>query len=980
MACNQVPPPEPEEAEEASGELTITEVVANNEGAWIDEWGEADDFLEVRNTSKKTLRLSRFELSDSSQAYIPLPNVSLDPGQTLLLWADDDPSQGDFHLPLKISSLGERLTVTDDAGELVERVDVPSLGVNEAYSRFGKARGDFQRCRYSSPTKQNPPECEPPEPPSLEDESFEPFELPEPYPTTTSTLVLSELALNPADFIEIFNAGDETIELDEYSLYIAPTAPGEVWPVQGAGVEITLPEGERLPPGERITLALGASDTAELALDPLFEGVVTLFERGSAIAVHRVDFMHWPEGATLARVPEHEGPGVFCENATPGEENECQVLQSRDVGDRVRHLRTPGDFRALAAGEALVGIESVKFVLDMGAGGAVHLLGGERWPLHYSFVREEINGEPQLDRCDAAQNAIFYQGWYDFSVTEYFQVEGRRYLLGTLSLHGATNLHAVEFTFGDTISAEQMRVGFYSVIPHTERPSEWVLRAQDDVQLARVREIEGSLPLVGPNAPFVGMTFQPLTRGVSFGTLRFIPATELDRATFGRDTIVVTDDVPNDIPFVAGLITEAFQTPLAHVNVLSQNRNTPNAALRAARSDPRLEPYFDQLVRLEVTPTELLVREATPKEVREFWESRESLEPPASPRLDTSVRGVQPLEQHSLASLPVIGAKAAQMSELKRINVRRTGCEDTPPFVTPEAAFAIPVVHYLEHFEKSGAKELLQELREDPDFESDPAAQADGLTRVQQSIREYPVDSELLDEVTAATSERFGNKRVRFRSSSNTEDLPTFNGAGLYTSISAELDQEDRRVDDAIRTVWASLWNPRAYDERRYSNIDDENIAMGVLVHLAELSEEANGVAVSRNVLEPNRGDIYYINVQAGEASVTNPAPGITTDQLIYRWPPRTPNIEYNSNSSVLGALLDPPAHVMTEQEVRNLSCALAAVHDWFRPKLDPNSENRWFAMETEFKLLDGDRQLLLKQARPHSFGAEAAPTDCRDF
>ena len=46
-----------------------------------------------------------------------------------------------------------------------------------------------------------------------------------------------------------------------------------------------------------------------------------------------------------------------------------------------------------------------------------------------------------------------------------------------------------------------------------------------------------------------------------------------------------TDDVPNDIPLVGGLITEAFQTPLAHVNVLSQNRGTPNAGLAGARGN-----------------------------------------------------------------------------------------------------------------------------------------------------------------------------------------------------------------------------------------------------------------------------------------------------------------------------------------------------------------------------------------------------------
>lgn len=979
LACSQIPPPAgdpPPDGETPSEKLRVSEVVANNEGAWIDEWGEVDDFIEIENTSSRMQRLSRFQIVDGTDQRVTLPDVRLDPGEVVVLWADDEPEQGELHLPFKLSSGGERVRIIGPDEELVDDVSIPELDINEAYARFGN---DFAVCRYPSPTRRNPATCEPPAPPSLVDEEFEPFELPDPYPATTSEVVLSELALRPAEFIEIYNGSDEAIQLSDYGLWLSPHKPGQSWPTQGAGIEVELPD-ETLRSGERLAVTVRAADTSELEDDPLFEGVATLFLTETGQASNRVDFMRWPEDAALSRSPDENGVFAYCRNTTPDEANECDPLPSREVGDRVRHLRTPGDFAALTEGDPLVGIQSLKWVLDMSAGGVVHLLASSRWPLHYNFVREEIYHEPMLDRCDPLENAEFYQGWYDFSVLEYFRVEGRRFLLGTFSLHGGSGLHAVEYANGDVISPEQMKLGFYSAIPHTADPSEWVLRAQDDEQLEKIREIEGTLPLAGVNAPFVGVEYQPLTRGASFGTLRFIPAGELETATFGRDTIVVTDDVPNDIPFVAGLITEAFQTPLAHVNVLSQNRNTPNAALRDARNDPRLRDHFDTLVRLEVTATELLVREATATEVREFWEERAVAGPALAPRLDTSVRGVQPLELHSLDSIPQIGAKASQMAEMLRINVEHSGCTDSVPIRTPEKPFAVPVVHYIEHFEASGAKDLLAELREDEDFDADPALRAEGLAAVKATIMAHPVDEELLAEVTAAVDERFGNTRVRFRSSSNTEDLPSFNGAGLYTSISAELDQPDRRVDDALRTVWASLWNGRAYDERRYANIDDTDIAMGVLVHPASLSEEANGVAVSRNILDPNRGDIYYINVQAGEASVTNPAPGVTTDQFIYRWPPRQPATDYTSESSVLEAIPDHGAHVLSDDEIRAVACGLGAIHDHFRPKLDPGFENRWFAMEIEFKFLDGDRELLIKQARPHSFGAETFSADCRDL
>jgi hypothetical protein len=149
---------------------------------------------------------------------------------------------------------------------------------------------------------------------------------------------------------------------------------------------------------------------------------------------------------------------------------------------------------------------------------------------------------------------------------------------------------------------------------------------------------------------------------------------------------------------------------------------------------------------------------------------------------------------------------------------------------------------------------------------------------------------------------------------------------------------------------------------------------MGVLVHPASLSEEANGVAVSRNLLNPNRGDQFYLNLQFGEASVTNPAPGVTTEQLVHQLPPRTPPYAYKTLSS-LGS-----GQVLSPSEIEAVSCALASIHDHFHNLLDPARENPWFAMEIEFKLRDGSRELVIKQARPHSFGESAAPSDCREL
>jgi hypothetical protein len=301
--------------------------------------------------------------------------------------------------------------------------------------------------------------------------------------------------------------------------------------------------------------------------------------------------------------------------------------------------------------------------------------------------------------------------------------------------------------------------------------------------------------------------------------------------------------------------------------------------------------------------------------------------------------------------------------------------EATLPLEVPEQAFAIPLAHYLDHFEACGARARLAELLEDPAFRADPAAHEAGLSELRAKILEHPVDGALLADVEAAVSQRFGTDRVRFRSSSNTEDLPEFNGAGLHTSTSAELGDPERRVEDALRTVWASLWNTRAFDEREFANLDQTQVAMAILVHRAHQGEGAQGVAISRNLMHVTRSDIYFIDAQLGEASVTNPAPGVVTEQILYTWPSRTPEITYLSRSSLSGG-----EDVLSLEEQRAVACALRAVHEYFRPLLDPAEANRLFAMQIEFKLERDTRALVVKQARPQPFEGIELPEDCREL
>jgi hypothetical protein len=945
--------------------LRFNEIVSSNQGVFIDELGEADDYVELINIGTEPVNLADFSIIDSSGEH-RLGGGELLPSAVALLFADDAPEQGDRHLPFKISASGETLTLLARDGSAVDQVQVPALAEHHAFQRQPDGIGEFRDCAWATPARANGASCGPTQNPiDPDDIEFAEYEWPSPPLAPAEPLSITELSLNPAEFIEILNTSDRAVELADFSLWIAPHRVGEVWPQSEAGNPIALPD-ETLEPGQRIAVELREADLGELVTDPNFEGVVTLATSEGDV-VTRVDFMAWPQGAVLVRYPEL-GNFRFCSDATPGEANEsCDAVPERELADRARALLTPADFQLLAAGRHGLGTESVEFLIDMASGDAVSLLNSGSYDLHYQFVREVIEGLPRLDRCDPLQEMEFQIGWYAFSEREYFRVEGRRFLLGTLVRHAGSGLATVQFAPGDTISGTQMKHAFRTIMKYVEDPSEWSIRPQTPDQVERAREIEGQVPLVGPNAPFRGVSFQPLTPALAYGTLRFVAAEELRGTALGPRDIVVTDQVPNDIPLIGGLVTEAFQTPLAHVNILSRGRGTPNMALKGARSDPRIEPYFGRLVRLEVTGSDFSLELSDNAEALAFWDSRKPPGMPLVPRLDESVRGVQSLDSKSAADIPSIGGKAAQVAELSKVTL----CGG--PVSTPRAAFAIPLVHSREHFAASGATALLAQLETDPEFLADPIARDEDLSVVRALIEEHPIDVDLLDEVNAAIATRFPGESLRLRSSSNSEDLAGFNGAGLYTSVGLDPNEVPNDVGKAIRTVWASLYTTRAYDERTYYNVDPRSIAMGVLIHPAYESERVNGVAVSRDVLDPTRADRYYINAQVGEALVTNPAPGIASDQFTFA-PNGWQKLVQHTKST-----FSPEAPVMTLAEAEFLACNLTQIHDHFRQVLDPENQVSWFAVDIEFKLMGPEHALVIKQARPYSFGGEA-PSGWCDF
>jgi phosphoenolpyruvate synthase/pyruvate phosphate dikinase len=228
-----------------------------------------------------------------------------------------------------------------------------------------------------------------------------------------------------------------------------------------------------------------------------------------------------------------------------------------------------------------------------------------------------------------------------------------------------------------------------------------------------------------------------------------------------------------------------------------------------------------------------------------------------------------------------------------------------------------------------------------------------------------PIDPAFLATVEAAMTTRFPGTRMKFRSSTNAEDLERHTGAGLYESVSGAVGDASRPVDVAIKTVWASIWNFRAFEEREYVQINHRNAAMALLVNPSYTDELANGVAITANIYDPSPGgeDAFTINAQVGEESVVQPDPGVTADQLLYFHFHAGQPATYFVRSSLTGG-----QPVLTRAELFALGQSLDAIRSHFDDFYDRPAGYAALPMDVEWKLVDeaGERKVMIKQARPY--------------
>ena len=110
--------------------LVINEFMASNESTVTDEAGEFDDWVEIYNTSDEAVETGGLFLSDNPDRpdKWALPDVTIPAKGYLLIWTDEDGSQGELHANFKLSKDGEIITLHDSTANGLVLMDEIEFG------------------------------------------------------------------------------------------------------------------------------------------------------------------------------------------------------------------------------------------------------------------------------------------------------------------------------------------------------------------------------------------------------------------------------------------------------------------------------------------------------------------------------------------------------------------------------------------------------------------------------------------------------------------------------------------------------------------------------------------------------------------------------------------------------------------------------------------------------------------------------------
>jgi len=718
---------------------------------------------------------------------------------------------------------------------------------------------------------------------------------------------------------------------------------------------------------------------------------IHLSSPGKSNSVHvlqaSTNLLTWQEAAVL-----HDGPIGFTDTTAPTVGTRYFRLDSRTrttTDDGKNWINLPDDrfanepLETFTFGEAKV--RWIKFALLLSDETRVWFQDSAKYPFHYDFARLRLPTFQGMTRSEFDQRTLFRSN--------------QLAVLGALLI----SPNAFGYEFGIQFVGQE------------DFPREEIVRWYDRVRAA-IGAPAGARDFYIPTFEQTAVAEENLTwfadRGLSLaavdrwltldarysegwavGRLAFVPAAQIQAAyADGRlrpTDILLTEAVPAEIPYVAGIISLTPATPNSHVAILARGFGVPFVWFADPQTRSNLMTWDQREVALRTGDFWAEVRvidvagQLTP-DLRAALLALKQTPPLHYPPKQRTGRYTTNVQNLVPADARYVGGKAANYGLLRRT---------IPDHAQPAIALTFDVWDdFLDQTLPTGStlRSAISTRLSAYTYPPTIASLRADLETVRQLFTDTAVFSptlraQLLGALTNAGFD--GTRKIRFRSSTNVEDSEDFTGAGLYDSFSGclldDLDDDtagpsqcdpsepkERGVFRAIQKVYASFYNENAFLERLRRSVNEAEVGLAILVHhsFPDTDELANGVATFsyRDSFgsENFEGELV---TQLGAESVTNPDSAARPEIVTFY---KSGNFQALNRTQSSARVPLGDSVMPWESEYRSLANLLVKVTQGYA-LLFPAKES--FTLDFEYKRMRPG-VLEVKQVRPLPLPKPSAP------
>ncbi len=524
-------------------------------------------------------------------------------------------------------------------------------------------------------------------------------------------------------------------------------------------------------------------------------------------------------GAQMSRKPSPmREPAGAMDKKPDSKKNSLLKIASREEFDsvaRVYHQNTP------------YALPHAMFVIDRRAKNRVYFVNSQRFKFHKDFLLATYLVPRGAD--------VFKPIYLD---------EDRRFIVGTIAWQKPVEKFTWELWEGDMASAEIIKTADEAINSHffekvAYKPNS--IRQEDasaGLNIERITQDD-----LNKNQEYLA-----LNTGKAVGRIHIIDKLD-DTVEIGDNEIIVLKELPQSLPPVRGIIVAKPSSPLSHINILAKGWNIPNVYIRDA--DKLFREYNTFIYKLDASITDYKLERASADEVKTDFASPGQQVPP----VNLTVSKLAGLREMRKKDSIIYGSKAANQGEIIRARV--------PGIIVPDG-FSIPFHWYDKFMQENGFDDQVADWQNDLEFVHNPRVRRQKLEQFRNEIQKAPFDAALRDEVIKRWRTQLGGRPVFVRSSSNSEDLPNFSGAGLYSSV-ANVREADKLIE-AVKKVWASLWKFEAYEARVRNYVSQKDVYMSALVQLG-VDMQKGGVMITRDPFDEDSKDSVYISAVCGHNS-----------------------------------------------------------------------------------------------------------------